>query len=262
MQPSSGSEENSSALVAGLTEEWSRPRDLGRLFEMVGLDRPQRMTEGRWDELHRALKPLGVGMCDLDGEILTRSGRRPAISERVRLRRVAAKAPRVHKKISEPAVAPEPAIEVVSPPVERDQVFVSYCRKDMKWLEKLRTHLAPMITQGLDLWEDNRIQPGQDWREEINKALARAKVAVLLVTPNFLASHFIRENELPPLLDAQGTELRIFWIAVRPSSYHHTGLDKFLCANNPAKTLNALTPAQQDQELVRISNLIFDAIKS
>ena len=137
----------------------------------------------------------------------------------------------------------------------RDQVFISYSHADSDWLERLQTMLAPLQRQGtLDVWADTRIQPGQLWKEEIQKALARAKVAVLLVSPDFLASEFIHKDELPPLLEASRKEgLTILWVPVRHSLYKATTIAHFQAACDPKTPLSALSLAQQEAELVRIA---------
>ena len=78
-------------------------------------------------------------------------------------------------------------------------VFISYCHRDTAWLDRLKIHLRPLVRRtSLDLWDDSRISPGQAWQKEIAGALARADVAILLVSADFLASDFIVNNELPP----------------------------------------------------------------
>lgn len=138
--------------------------------------------------------------------------------------------------------------------MSRDQVFISYSHKDKGWLEKLQTHLTPLQRDGtISVWADTAIKPGQIWKEEIEKALARAKVAVLLVSPEFLASKFIYENELPPLLEANATEgLTILWIPVRPSHYTRTVIADYQAAHDPAKPLSGMSRTKQDGALVEI----------
>jgi hypothetical protein len=54
----------------------------------------------------------------------------------------------------------------------------------------------------IDLWSDELIKPGENWRAEINKEMAKAVVAVLLVSVNFLDSDFIAKEELLHILNA------------------------------------------------------------
>src|SRR5262249_23317517 len=82
----------------------------------------------------------------------------------------------------------------------RDLVFISYSHRDRDWLDRLQTLLKPYTRQNLKIWADPYIEVGNDWRRDISAALARACVGVLLVSPDFLASDFIYDEELPPLL--------------------------------------------------------------
>ena len=143
----------------------------------------------------------------------------------------------------------------------RTQVFISYSHEDAEWLKRLQIILRPLTrNQSLDVWDDTRIQAGSQWREEIRQALAMARVAVLLVTPHFLASDFIANDELPPLL--QATEeggLTILWVAVRHSLYEETAIAAYQAANNPKRPLAALSASDQDEELVKIAQKIREA---
>jgi hypothetical protein len=144
----------------------------------------------------------------------------------------------------------------------RDQVFISYSHKDERWLQKLRTHLKPFErTHQIQVWDDNKIRAGDKWRDEIGGALKTAKVAVLLVSPNFLASDFITDQELPELFAAAESEgLKVIWVAVSASAYMETSIRDYQAANDTARPLDCLKPAKLNEELVRICEAIKLAI--
>jgi hypothetical protein len=140
----------------------------------------------------------------------------------------------------------------------RNQVFISYSHTDGKWLKELQIHLKPYVRNArIAVWDDSMIKAGAIWKESIRQALASAKVAVLLVSPTFLASTFIAEEELPPLLEAAKNEgVAILWVPVRPSSFEVTPIAAYRAVHAPEKPLASLSPTARDKALVKICAMI------
>ncbi len=103
----------------------------------------------------------------------------------------------------------------------RNKVFISYSHQDEKWKDHLMVHLGIFKRQKLlDVWEDRRIKPGEDWAWEIRKALSRAGVAVLLISANFLDSDFIFREEIPTLIEKQRKDgLKVIPVIVKPCAW-------------------------------------------
>jgi formylglycine-generating enzyme required for sulfatase activity len=122
--------------------------------------------------------------------------------------------------------------------------------------------IRPLVrSHGLRLWDDSQIPPGAKWREEIETALAAAKVALLLVSSDFLASEFVTNSELPQLLTAAAEEgLRILWVPLRPSLVRRTPIDAYQGLGYPGRPLAAMNPVEQDEALVKIALAIQEAL--
>jgi cytosine permease len=147
---------------------------------------------------------------------------------------------------------------------ERNEVFISYSRQDKIWLDKLQIHLKVAVRKKeMSIWTDEKIPTGAKWKDQIEAAMSRAKVAVLLVSPNFLASDFVARNELPPLLDAAKNEgLTIVWIPISSSMYAATDIAKYQAAHDPSQPLDTLSNAGQNAAFVEICKKIQAASKT
>lgn len=139
--------------------------------------------------------------------------------------------------------------QAVAEQEKRQKVFISYSHHDNEYLDRLLVHLKPLEKEGLiDLWVDTRLRAGDRWKKEIEKALQRATVAVLLVSADFLASDFITDNELPPLLrSAEERGTRIIPLIVRPCRFtRDKNLRHFQSVNDPKSSLALLSAGKQE----------------
>lgn len=65
------------------------------------------------------------------------------------------------------------------------QVFLNYAEAD----EALARRVANALTEtGLKVWDDRYILPGQNWAEEVARALRESEAMVVLLTPAALRS--------------------------------------------------------------------------
>ena len=125
---------------------------------------------------------------------------------------------------------------MTSPP-ERNQLFISYSHVDREWVDRLQKAIHPLVrSHGLRLWDDSQIQPGDKWKEEIETALAAAKVALLLVSLDFLSSEFVTNSELPQLRAAAEEEgLQILWVPVGASLVRETWIHGYQALLDPGR---------------------------
>lgn len=142
-------------------------------------------------------------------------------------------------------------------------VFISYSRKDAGHLKRLQTYLTPLVREGvIDAWDDTRIEVGLPWEPQIYKAMASARIAVLLISANFYESDFITRVEMPVLVEAARTRgLMILPVIVGHSRFKQDKvLSPYQAVNNPSKPLTELTRAQRDRVWAEVAGTIERAV--
>lgn len=82
------------------------------------------------------------------------------------------------------------------------KLFVSYSRPDSKFVDALRKHLSGLSEweNRAQIWWDGAIDPGAPWSDEISAALRDSDIVVFLISPDLLASQFVRTVELETTL--------------------------------------------------------------
>lgn len=99
----------------------------------------------------------------------------------------------------------------------------------------------------IDYWDDTRIQAGQEWRKEIQKAIDRAHVAILIWSADFLASDYIVENELPPLLEkAEKEGLTVLQLVASPCNIPDD-LRKYQAVGDLSKSLTKMSTGNREE---------------
>lgn len=137
----------------------------------------------------------------------------------------------------------------------RDQVFISYSHKDVEWMERFSAQLKVVQqTDRLEIWADDRIESGQSWQGEIETAIARARVALLLTSADFFASKFIQNDELPNILKRhQEHGLFLYWVPIRHAAYPMSRLAGIQAASDPKRPLQGLSEAEQERIMSEIA---------
>ena len=145
------------------------------------------------------------------------------------------------------------------------RLFISYSHLDADCLTRLLVHLRPLERQGLvDCWSDKKIRAGDKWKSQLTSNLEFAAVAILLVSADFLASDFIVNNELPPLLmKAEAKGLRILPVILKPCGFHRDKvLQSFQAMNDPSAPLLGLSLIHQEALYDRVAEEVHSEIES
>lgn len=169
----------------------------------------------------------------------------------------------------ERATMPFPILPQLPSRVKK-KVFISYSHKDKEYLERLRVHLMGYLFARsekdiLDIWDDTKISSGTDWKEEIKKALKHTKVAILLVSANFLSSN--SKHGLPFLQEAANrgdVKLLPIILDVSASSFDkdRESLYQYQVVNSVSEPLKWMMPYEQEVVWAKLAGQVYDILSS
>jgi hypothetical protein len=149
------------------------------------------------------------------------------------------------------------------PKLARENIFISYAHEDAEWLERLKLHMLEHPGgRSLTIWDDSKIQAGENWRNQIRTALASTRIAVLMVSSHFLESEYITAMELDYLLWAADYEdVRLIWFTLDRCDYQKIGKYNKQAAHPPDQPLAELADNELSAALDRIAAWIAQAYR-
>lgn len=101
--------------------------------------------------------------------------------------------------------------------IEPIEIFISYSEDDEKFKKQLETHLVMLRREGMIRpWHSQQIELGQEWEQETANHIASAQIILLFVSPSFLASDQLYENEMMRAMERQASgDARVVPIVLR-----------------------------------------------
>ena len=121
------------------------------------------------------------------------------------------------------------------------EVFYSYSHKDEELRDQLEIHLSLLKRQGvIDNWHDRRISAGNEWANEIDEHLNTARIILLLISADFLASDYCYDVEMKRALERHTTgEARVIPVILRSVDWQHASFGKLQALPKDAKPVTS-----------------------
>ncbi len=135
-------------------------------------------------------------------------------------------------------------------------IFISYSHEDEEWLTELREMLDVAFEDyDTSVLTDKDIVPGENWEDQLNEAMAKATLAILLVSVKSLRSEFIRKKEIPYLMVER--QIPVIPIIIRPCPWQHQSwLNQLQVLPKDGKPLAGRGKYEIEDEMTKIASLL------
>lgn len=145
-------------------------------------------------------------------------------------------------------------------PILPIEIFYSYSHRDAEFRDELDKHLTVLKRAGVITgWHDRAIRPGDEWKEEIDKHLNSARVILLLVSVDFLASDYCWSIEMTRAMERhESGEARVIPIILRSCDWSNAPFRKLQALPQGAPAVTKL--ADRDDAFTQIAVAIRNAV--
>ncbi len=132
-------------------------------------------------------------------------------------------------------------------------VFYSYAHEDKDLRDELDKHLTALKRlEWIQSWHDHEILPGRAWRQEIEVHLSTARIILLLVSPDFIASDYCYSIEMKQAIERhQKGEAHVIPILLRPVDLEGTPISELQMLPHGGKPVISWT--RRDEALEQIA---------
>ena len=119
------------------------------------------------------------------------------------------------------------------------EVFFSYAHEDEHLRDELAKQLSLLKREGwINDWYDRRISPGKEWAAEIDAHLNTARIILLLVSADFIASDYCYGIEMKRAMERhESREAKVIPIILRPVDWHSAPFGQLLVLPKDGKAI-------------------------
>ncbi|MDJ0707569.1 MAG: toll/interleukin-1 receptor domain-containing protein [Leptolyngbyaceae cyanobacterium MO_188.B28] len=128
--------------------------------------------------------------------------------------------------------------------IEKNQpveVFFSYSHRDEALRDELEKHLSSLQRRGIiGSWHDREITAGTEWAGEIDEHLNSARVILLLISADFMASQYCYDVELKRAMQRHiAGDARVIPVILRPVDWRGASFSKLQALPRNAKAVTS-----------------------
>lgn len=141
------------------------------------------------------------------------------------------------------------------------EVFFSYAHEDEDLRNELEKHLSILKRKGVITgWHDRKIGAGKEWEGEIDIHLNTARVILLLVSADFIASDYCWDVEVKRAMERhEAGEARVIPVILRPVDWEGAPFGKLQALPTEAKPVTSW--ANRDEAFVSVAQGIRASVK-